>query len=81
MRSGVMPTTTTEDDKKHGDKLESLIDRTGRSASPGKPRENADDDELTESQDADDEDEDNDNEDADEDIQPDEVEDPGAMGR
>lgn len=76
-----MPTTTTEDDKKHGDKLESLIDRTGRSALPGKPSENADDDddELTESQDADDEDEDN--EDADEDIQPDEVEDPGAMGR
>ena len=74
-----MPTTTSEDDKKHGDKLESLIDRTGRSASPGKPSEGADDDEPTESEE--DNNEDEDDEDADEDIQPDEVEDPGAMGR
>ena len=71
--------TTTEDDKKHGDKLESLIDRTGRRASSGKPSEGADDDESRESQDTNDEDEDD--EDADEDIQPDEVEDPDAMGR
>lgn len=55
-----MPRTQNEDDKKHGDKLESLIDRTVGSSSPRKPNESAADDDATELQDDDDEDVEND---------------------
>ena len=40
-----MPRTRGEDDKKHGDKLESLIERTGGSASGRESKESADEDE------------------------------------
>jgi hypothetical protein len=79
-----MPNTTSEEDKKHGDKLQSLIDRTGSSASPGKRSEAVDDDAPAARQDDDDEDEideDEDDDEIDEDIQPDDVEDPSAGGR
>lgn len=68
-----MPKTQSESDKKHGDELQSLIERTGGKASPRKERP-ADDDptELV----ADDDDpvslEDDDEED-DEDVQDDDV--------
>ena len=82
-----MPNAMSEDDKKHGDKLQSLIDRTGSSASPGKRSEGADDAAPARHQDDDDEDdEDEDNEvedddDADDDLQPDDVEDSDSVGR
>jgi hypothetical protein len=41
MRSGTMPTTKTEEVKKHGDTLEPLIDRTG---TPTQRKPSADDD-------------------------------------
>jgi hypothetical protein len=50
-----MPRTQSEEDKKHGDKLESLIERTGGGA--GK---SAADDDATQLQDDDDEDVQND---------------------
>ena len=40
-----MPKTRGEDDKKHGDKLESLIERTGGKPAAGKRSESAEDDE------------------------------------
>jgi hypothetical protein len=55
-----MPNTQKEDDKKHGDKLESLIDRTGGSSSPQRRTERAADDDPTKLQDDDDEDVQND---------------------
>jgi hypothetical protein len=39
-----MPTTKSEDNKKHGDTLETLIDRTGRSSAPAESNESVDDD-------------------------------------
>jgi hypothetical protein len=51
-----MPKPQTEDDKKHGDKLESLIDRTGGGSSPQRRTERAAGDEATQLQDDDDED-------------------------
>ena len=72
-----MPKTRGEDDKKHGDKLESLIERTGGNPS-GKRTESADEDEQdlrADEDDAallqDDEDEDFDDEDDDDDIETD----------
>ena len=50
-----MPKPQREDDKKHGDKLEPLIDRTAGGSSPGQ-REQTDDDSAEELQDDDDED-------------------------
>ena len=70
-----MPNQTSEEDKKHGDKLQSL---------PGKRSEAVDDDAPAARQDDDDEDEideDEDDDEIDEDIQPDDVEDPSAGGR
>ena len=40
-----MPKTRGEDDKKHGDKLESLIERTGGNPSPRGRNDSDDDDE------------------------------------
>ena len=40
-----MPKTRGEDDKKHGDKLESLIERTGGNPSPQNRSEASDEDE------------------------------------
>lgn len=37
-----MPKAKSEDIKKHGDKLEPLIDRVGSGSSPGKGKERAD---------------------------------------
>ena len=54
-----MPRTRSEDDKKHGDKLESLIERTGGDPSP-RERQSAADDDTAELQDDDDEDVQND---------------------
>jgi hypothetical protein len=50
-----MPKTKGEEIKKHGDKLEPLIDRVGSGSSPGNRKESADAD-LAEPQDDDDED-------------------------
>ena len=55
-----MPKPQSEDDKKHGDKLESLIDRTGGASPPRKRNESAADDDATRLQDDDDEDVQND---------------------
>ena len=70
-----MPKTQSESDKKHGDELQSLIERTGGKASPRKPKERPADDDPTELV-ADDDDpvslEDDDEED-DEDVQDDDV--------
>ena len=41
-----MPKTQGGDDKKHGDTLQDLIDRTGRNPSPRKRQESADDDDA-----------------------------------
>jgi hypothetical protein len=43
-RRAAMPKTRGEDDKKHGDKLESLIERTGGNPSARESEESADDD-------------------------------------
>ena len=77
-----MPKTASEDDKKQGDKLQSLMERMASTSSPGKRGEGAENDAPPPSQDDDDEDEvdEDDGDDAD-DIQPDDVEDSGAMGR
>jgi hypothetical protein len=40
-----MPRTRNEGDKKHGDELQSLIERTGGDPSPRDRKESADDDE------------------------------------
>ena len=40
-----MPRTRGEGDKKHGDELQSLIERTGGDPSPRERKESADDDE------------------------------------
>jgi hypothetical protein len=51
-----MPKPTSEDDKKHGDRFESLIDRTMRDASRRKRSADANADDPTGLQDNDDED-------------------------
>jgi hypothetical protein len=60
-----MPKTQTEDDKKHGDKLKSLIDRAGGDKSP--PGEESDDDpaDLRDDEDEDEDVENDDDDDAD----------------
>ncbi|HEX7235579.1 MAG TPA: hypothetical protein VF405_01380 [Gammaproteobacteria bacterium] len=55
-----MPKTRGEDDKKHGDKLESLIERTRGSASSPNGKEREEDDDPAALQDDDDEDVQND---------------------
>jgi hypothetical protein len=59
-----MPKRQSEEDKKHGDKLESLIGRTGGS----KPDQDASGDDPTELQDDDDEDVQNDDADSSRDV-------------
>jgi len=49
-----MPKTRGEDDKKHGDKLESLIERTGGNPSSRKGTESEDEDEPPRQDDDDD---------------------------
>lgn len=55
-----MPKPQSEEDKKHGDKLESLIGRTGGAAPSRKDTENVGADDPAELQDDDDEDVQND---------------------
>jgi hypothetical protein len=59
-RKRAMPKTQREEDKKHGDKLESLIERTGGSSSSQRRTERAAGDDATQLQDDDDEDVQND---------------------
>jgi hypothetical protein len=53
MRSGPMPKTQSEDDKKHGDKLQPLIERTRGSASSRNGKESDDDGEGVQNDDVD----------------------------
>ena len=55
-----MPRKASEDDKKHGDPLAPLIDRTASSSSPRKRGQGAEGDDPAELQDDDDEDVQND---------------------
>jgi len=57
-----MPKTQTEEDKKHGDKLESLVDRAS-GTSPGKADERLDDDDAALGEDDEDDSEDGEDED------------------
>jgi hypothetical protein len=78
-----MPKTRGEDDKKHGDKLESLIERTGGNPSSRQRNESADEDEperLADDEDdptfpQDDDDADEDDDEDDEDVLNDDAED------
>jgi hypothetical protein len=63
-----MPKTQSEDDKKHGDKMAPLIDRT--TGSSGGKRKGAGRDDPAELQDDDDEDLENDNADSGRDVPP-----------
>ena len=65
-----MPKTQHGDDKKHGDKLHSLVERTGGRSSPSK-REASEEDEPVLARDEDDEDVQNDDLDTRRDVEPD----------
>lgn len=58
-----MPRQQTEDDKKHGDKLEPLIERAGKESADDEPEELEEDEDLDEDDDEDDDVEESDDED------------------